>query len=62
MPTKTRLQIERSPYPSPSYRLIYLGCGLDADKLYLPVEQLSADPNRHVQAGTRGVRSAETVQ
>ena len=44
MPTKTRLQIERSPYPSPAYRLIYLGFGLDADKLYLPVEQLSADP------------------
>jgi hypothetical protein len=40
MPTKTRLQIERSPYPSPSYRLIYLGFGLDADKLYLPAEQL----------------------
>jgi hypothetical protein len=45
MPTKTRLQIERAPYPSPAYRLIYLGHGLDADKLYLPVDQLgSADP------------------
>ena len=44
MPTKTRLQIERSPYPSPSYRLIYLGFGLDADKLYLPVDQLGPDP------------------
>ena len=40
MPTKTRLQMERSPYPSPAYRLIYLGFGLDADKLYLPVETL----------------------
>jgi hypothetical protein len=45
MPTKTRLQIERDPYPSPAYRLIYLGRGLDADKLYLPLETLSStDP------------------
>ena len=45
MPTKTRLQIERSPYPAPAYRVIYLGYGLDADKLYLPIDQLgSSDP------------------
>jgi len=45
MPTKTRLQIERTPYPSPAYRIIYLGYGLDADKLYLPIDQLGgADP------------------
>ena len=45
MPTKTRLQIERTPYPSPAYRIIYLGFGLDADKLYLPVDQLGrSDP------------------
>ena len=43
MPTKTRLQIERSPYPSPSYRLIYLGFGLDADKLYLSAERLEGE-------------------
>jgi Dolichyl-phosphate-mannose-protein mannosyltransferase len=45
MPTKTRLQIGREPYPAPAYRLIYLGQGLDADKLYLPYDQLSGgDP------------------
>jgi hypothetical protein len=43
LPTKTRLQIERTPYPSPAFRLIYLGQGLDADKLYLPIEQLGPD-------------------
>ena len=43
MPTKTALQIARQPYPSPAYRLIYLGRGMDADKLYMPYEQLSAE-------------------
>jgi hypothetical protein len=40
MPTKTSLQIARAPYPAPAYRLIYLGRGLDADKLYLAYDQL----------------------
>ena len=40
MPTKTRLEVERQPYPTPAYRLIYLGFGLDADKLYVPYDQL----------------------
>ncbi|HEY7059610.1 MAG TPA: glycosyltransferase family 39 protein, partial [Vicinamibacterales bacterium] len=45
MPTRTRLEIARQPYPSPSYRLIYLGRGLDVDKLYLPYDQLDGgDP------------------
>lgn len=45
MPTKTSLQIARVPYPSPAYRIIYLGRGLDADKLYLPYDQLDGrDP------------------
>ena len=43
MPTKTRLALERQPYPDPAYRLIYLGFGLDADKLYLPYDRLSGD-------------------
>jgi hypothetical protein len=34
--TKFQLQLGLSPYPSPSYRLIYLGRGgLDADKIYV---------------------------
>ncbi len=41
MPTKTRLELEREPYPSPAYRLIYLGFGLDADKLYMPYARLT---------------------
>jgi hypothetical protein len=40
LPTKTRFQIGRSPYPSPAYRLLYLGEGLDADKIYVPYGQL----------------------
>ena len=44
LPAKTRFEIERSPYPEHAYRLIYLGRGLDADKLYLPQEELAADP------------------
>lgn len=40
-PTKTRLQLAREPYPAPAYRLIYLGHGMDTDKLYMPYEQLS---------------------
>ena len=43
MPTKTRLQTERSPYPSPAYRVLYLGEGLDADKIYVPYTQLGGD-------------------
>jgi uncharacterized membrane protein len=35
MPTKTALQLERNPYPSPAYRVLYLGRGMDADKLYV---------------------------
>lgn len=45
MPTKTSLQIAREPYPTPAYRLIYIGRGLDVDKLYLPQDQLDgSDP------------------
>jgi len=45
MPTKTRLQAERTPYPTPAYRLVHLGRGLDADKLYLPLEAVGGtDP------------------
>jgi hypothetical protein len=38
--TKFRLQLSLDPYPSPAYRLIYLGRGgLDAEKIYVdPVE------------------------
>jgi dolichyl-phosphate-mannose-protein mannosyltransferase len=46
MPTKTSLQIARVPYPSPAYRLIFLGQGMDVDKLYLPYEQLSGEALR----------------
>ncbi len=43
IPTKTELQIAREPYPAPAYRLIYLGKGLDADKLYLSYAQLGGN-------------------
>ena len=40
MPTKTRLELARRPYPAPAYRLILSGLGRDVDKLYLPYDQL----------------------
>ena len=40
--TKFQLQLGLDPYPSPAYRLIYLGRGgLDADKLYVDPTALS---------------------
>ncbi|HEX4567376.1 MAG TPA: hypothetical protein VH138_12135, partial [Vicinamibacterales bacterium] len=41
MPTKTRLELERTPYPSPAFRVLYLGRGLDADKIYVPYDTVS---------------------
>jgi hypothetical protein len=39
--TKVKLQLSLDPYPSPAYRLIYLGSGgLDADKIYVDYTQL----------------------
>jgi Dolichyl-phosphate-mannose-protein mannosyltransferase len=43
MPTKTGLQLAREPYPAPAYRMVYIGRGLDVDKLYLPAEELSGN-------------------
>lgn len=52
VPTKTAaLQIARGPYPKTAYRLIYLGLGMDADKLYLPYDQLGGnDPLQALRA------------
>jgi hypothetical protein len=50
MPTKTQLQIARDPYPAPAYRLIYIGEGMDADKLYLPLQALQDDPIGRLRA------------
>lgn len=45
MPTKTQFQIARDPYPAPAYRVLLMGRGLDADKLYMPLSQLGgSDP------------------
>ena len=41
--TKFQLQLSQDPYPSPAYRLIYLGRGgLDAEKLYVDPADLGA--------------------
>ena len=53
-------RLARQPYPSPAYRLIYLGRGMDVDKLYLPLRAAAAA--EALPAGTRGVRRPETVQ
>ena len=45
MPTKTALEAARDPYPTPAYRLLYIGRGLDADKIYVPQDELAGtDP------------------
>jgi dolichyl-phosphate-mannose-protein mannosyltransferase len=50
MPTKTRLQLERNPYPVPAYRIVYLGRGMDVDKLYVPYDELdSSNPIRTLE-------------
>jgi hypothetical protein len=49
--TRFQLQLAQSPYPSPAYRLIYLGSGgLDADKIYLEYPTLhgSLEPLRRL--------------
>jgi len=41
--TKFQLQLGLEPYPSPAYRLLYLGNGgLDADKIYVGYDELAA--------------------
>lgn len=40
--TKFRIQLALDPYPSPAYRVLYLGKGgLDADKIYLSPDELN---------------------
>lgn len=49
--TKFQLQLAQSPYPSPAYRLIFLGSGgLDADKVYVEYRALQdgLDPLRRL--------------
>ena len=42
--TKFQLQLSMDPYPSPAYRLIYLGRGgLDADKIYVDPSELGGN-------------------
>jgi hypothetical protein len=38
--TKFRLQLAQDPYPAPAYRLIFLGDGLDAEKIYVDYPDL----------------------
>jgi hypothetical protein len=38
--TKFRIQLSLEPYPGPAYRLIYLGNGLDSDKIYVDYDEL----------------------
>ena len=48
---KFQLQLSQDPYPSPAYRLIYLGRGgLDADKIYVDPAEVAAglDPLRRL--------------
>jgi hypothetical protein len=38
--TKFQLQLAQDPYPAPAYRLIFMGKGLDADKIYVDYEAI----------------------
>ena len=41
--TKFKIQLALAPYPSPAYRVLYLGKGgLDADKIYVSPDELNA--------------------
>jgi hypothetical protein len=52
--TRARLRLAVSPWPSPSYRLLWLGDGgLDEDKIYVSYGTLGADPIGGLKA--RGV-------
>jgi hypothetical protein len=45
LPTRARLRLAVSPWPRPSYRLLWLGTGgLDEDKIYLSYGDLGGDP------------------
>jgi len=45
LPTRSRLRLAVSPWPHPSYRLLWLGDGgLDEDKIYLGYASLGDDP------------------
>jgi dolichyl-phosphate-mannose-protein mannosyltransferase len=47
---KFALQLSQKPWPSPSYNLVYLGRGLDAEKVYVDYGELGGD------AGLRALR------
>lgn len=40
LPPKFRLQLSQNPWPMPSYQLVYLGRGLDAEKIYVDYAEL----------------------
>jgi len=42
-PPKFALQLSRSPWPSPAYDLVYLGRGLDAEKVYVDYAELGGE-------------------
>ena len=46
--TKFQLQLAQNPYPAPAYRLIFLGRGLDPEKLYVDYRELGG--TRELQA------------
>jgi 4-amino-4-deoxy-L-arabinose transferase-like glycosyltransferase len=55
LPTRSRLRLAVSPWPQPSYRLLWLGDGgLDEDKLYVGYAELGPDPVATLRA--RGVQ------
>lgn len=40
LPAKFRLQLSQNPWPSPAYRVVYLGRGLDPEKTYVDYTEL----------------------
>jgi len=40
VPTKFQLQLSQNPWPNPAYQLVFLGKGLDAEKVYVDYAEL----------------------
>ena len=47
LPAKFRLQLSQNPWPSPAYRVVYLGRGLDPEKTYVDYAELGGNGALH---------------
>ena len=63
LPTRARLRLAVSPWPRPSYRLLWLGTGgLDEDKIYLSYAELGNEPLATLRSWQVQVRGLEAIR